>query len=624
MSNYTVDPNTGILVPTPGVDPGEDYAVNVSNALTKLSSLTHTGASNSDGLQIPSAGLNINADVSFQSNNATNLRSARLASNGSNISGAGDVNCIYDVSGNLWFNNGSGTQIQLTNGSTLAVTTSDQFAQQATTTNLTIASNSVKVSILVHTASGALTITLPTAGAAGAGRYFVIDDADGQANTNNITIRTAGGDTIEGLSSYTITARYGSVMLVSDGSSSWTHHRFAQLNFNNTEYLNFNSGSTLTINSGATLDGYGTIYFTGPFTSTGTNALSGTISLTATNINVGGNLLFTSNLSSAAVQQATPTTDVACGNLYLQAADAWTSASTHQNGGAVTISSGNATGIGAFGNLTLNVGHGAFANPILIGSGLSGNTSISAAASSSSNAGITILNNNNEIILGSALLGFANNTGNCGIRQDPTTSAGGSTMTIIAQSTSHTGSGGGNLVLAAGIGPLYNGGVEIGVGANTRLSVSDSQVRMMPGSGVTTIGSSLSVAAFNGSVNTQLANNLWTPVMVSTAAGGSNALVQSITIPNSTGVFVEFIWFRRDTIGGTSAAGWGGNRGSFTAMCNSSGTITTSALQQVYSATHYDSISGVTLATASNNVSLYAVAQSSADDWQFLVCVSAC
>jgi hypothetical protein len=106
------------------------------------------------------------------------------------------------------------------------------------------------------------------------------------------------------------------------------------------------SGSTLSFQSGS--------------------SINGNINWVSTTVNVGFN---------PEIVQSSPTTDVATGNLLIQAADAYISAITNQNGGNITISTGNPTGIGDFGLLTLQVGHGAFAQPVL-STNISNNTLI--------------------------------------------------------------------------------------------------------------------------------------------------------------------------------------------------------------------------------------------------------
>ena len=72
--------------------------------------------------------------------------------------------------------------------------------------------------ILASSVPGAFTITLSTADCVD-GREIIIKDRGGQAITNNITIATEGSEQIDGSSTYTIARNYGSVALISDGSS---------------------------------------------------------------------------------------------------------------------------------------------------------------------------------------------------------------------------------------------------------------------------------------------------------------------------------------------------------------------------------------------------------------------
>ena len=136
---------------------------------------------------------------------------------------------------------------------------------------------------------------------------------------------------------------------------------------------------------------------------------------------VDGNFVWDSALSMPTITQFAPTTDVATGEILIQGADAWVSAVTNVNGGNILIATGNAATAGAFGNLTLQIGHGIYANPILVGSGLSGNTSLYAASASSANAGIVIGEDNTFISFGSGTLRWPLNVGAVSITQLRTT-----------------------------------------------------------------------------------------------------------------------------------------------------------------------------------------------------------
>ncbi len=90
-------------------------------------------------------------------------------------------------------------------------------ANQSGTFNITTAMYYVDV----DTSMVAATPTLPSAAAAGAGATYVITDFAGNALINNITITTAGGDSIRGSGTRVININYGSVTLHSNGVSSW-------------------------------------------------------------------------------------------------------------------------------------------------------------------------------------------------------------------------------------------------------------------------------------------------------------------------------------------------------------------------------------------------------------------
>lgn len=123
MSNVTYTPNMNIPTPVPGQDPGPDYANNQVAGNNVIDGHDH---SNGKGVPVNPSGLNINADLPFNSNNATLLRSARFVPQGSAISLPTDLSCLYTVANNttgsdLYFNQGNGTQVQITaNGAVFA------------------------------------------------------------------------------------------------------------------------------------------------------------------------------------------------------------------------------------------------------------------------------------------------------------------------------------------------------------------------------------------------------------------------------------------------------------------------------------------------------------------------
>jgi len=71
---------------------------------------------------------------------------------------------------------------------------------------------------VTYTATGAITITIPTALMAEK-KTFTIKDAGGLAGTNNINIGTEGAETIDGAASYVINSNYDAITLYSNGTS---------------------------------------------------------------------------------------------------------------------------------------------------------------------------------------------------------------------------------------------------------------------------------------------------------------------------------------------------------------------------------------------------------------------
>jgi hypothetical protein len=112
-------------VPVVGGEPGPNYATDVNNSLTIIDQHTHNPGS---GVQITPTGLDINADLTFLDNNATNLRSTRFTPQGSPIAGSLDQGCLYVVTkssnSELYYNDSSGHQVQITSGGTVNATSS--------------------------------------------------------------------------------------------------------------------------------------------------------------------------------------------------------------------------------------------------------------------------------------------------------------------------------------------------------------------------------------------------------------------------------------------------------------------------------------------------------------------
>ena len=130
MSDTILTPLMNLPNPVPRVDPGPDYANNISACFTILDGHNHSAGS---GNQINPSGILINADLPFNSsNNATLLRSVRFTPQLSPISGAQDLGCLYESGVDLYYNDGNGNQVRITSGGTVNATSSGISSGTAT------------------------------------------------------------------------------------------------------------------------------------------------------------------------------------------------------------------------------------------------------------------------------------------------------------------------------------------------------------------------------------------------------------------------------------------------------------------------------------------------------------
>jgi len=106
----TVSPNMNLIVPAVGVTTGPQWAADMNMSLNVIDQHDH---SNGKGVQITPAGMNISSDLNINSHNLTTIRASRFASQSSALSGS-EVGELYNVLGDLYYNDGAGNQIRVT------------------------------------------------------------------------------------------------------------------------------------------------------------------------------------------------------------------------------------------------------------------------------------------------------------------------------------------------------------------------------------------------------------------------------------------------------------------------------------------------------------------------------
>lgn len=117
MADTIPSPNMSMPVPTVDVAPGPDWSGYINACLAILDGHTHAAG---QGVRITPSGILINADFPMNGNNITTIRSLRLSSQGAVLALGTDLGCVYNVLGDLYFNDGNGNKIRITQSGSVA------------------------------------------------------------------------------------------------------------------------------------------------------------------------------------------------------------------------------------------------------------------------------------------------------------------------------------------------------------------------------------------------------------------------------------------------------------------------------------------------------------------------
>lgn len=112
--------NMNMPVPVVGQDPGPQWATDVNSCFGIIDQHDHTSGY---GVPITPLGLNINSDLTFNSHNLITARSVRFnpyTSIGTFIPTAADLGCLLEVGVDLYYIDGSGNQIRITQSGSVA------------------------------------------------------------------------------------------------------------------------------------------------------------------------------------------------------------------------------------------------------------------------------------------------------------------------------------------------------------------------------------------------------------------------------------------------------------------------------------------------------------------------
>jgi hypothetical protein len=255
MPTTTTTPNMTLVLPVPLQELGPTWAQDLVTALTRIDLHNHTPGL---GVLVPTSGLNINADLPINGFNTTLHRTARFNSQSATLALGSDIGCIYNVLGDAYWNNATGTAIQLTKSGKVNATLVNYVTKTGVTGTYTILSSDAFQLYYVNVSAGAATINLPASAAVLAGFPYIFVDYTASASTHNITIVPAGTDQINGVNaSYVIATSGATTYMFNDGAGHWTA---SSLTLPNNAFTAPIQGPRRTITTTFTIDSSGADY----------------------------------------------------------------------------------------------------------------------------------------------------------------------------------------------------------------------------------------------------------------------------------------------------------------------------------------------------------------------------
>lgn len=207
-----------MLLILPGVSEtfGPEWAEAINAAFRRVDAHDH---SEDGGSQVTPAGMLINAELDFRSQALLNAIRLGIANAAAADTAAAARGSIQRVANNLYWVNAAGVAVQITNGNSVVSAGSGAMTLAAPGAYPYTVLSSDAQKVLAIDSSAARTINLP---AATTSMFFMLKDAAGLAQTNNITVHPDGTDLIEGVNDdYLVNENLASRGFISDGVSKW-------------------------------------------------------------------------------------------------------------------------------------------------------------------------------------------------------------------------------------------------------------------------------------------------------------------------------------------------------------------------------------------------------------------
>lgn len=151
MATTTTTPLMGLILPVVGTQVGPTWASNLNTALETVDTHDHTTGK---GSKIPTAALLINADLSTNNKSVYDLLSTKFINNTSPLNATTYPTSINVSSGELYYNDAAGNQIQLTAAGGINLTSIGTIGGDYSTSTASLAYSSLSTTFAFTSSSG--------------------------------------------------------------------------------------------------------------------------------------------------------------------------------------------------------------------------------------------------------------------------------------------------------------------------------------------------------------------------------------------------------------------------------------------------------------------------------------
>lgn len=188
MPNVTISPSMNMPVPVVGTDPGPDWANNINASLSIVDSHTHTAG---QGVPITPQAININADLSMNNYNLTDARSLRFYPQASAINASTDLGCLYENGVDLYFIDGAGNNVRITQGGAVTGATGTITGLPSGTASASFSAGTFTFQSATNTPAAMNFGPITLGQAVASGKNVTISASVSQASNYNLTLPVA-------------------------------------------------------------------------------------------------------------------------------------------------------------------------------------------------------------------------------------------------------------------------------------------------------------------------------------------------------------------------------------------------------------------------------------------------